>query len=511
MLSAQEAQRQLAGIARSDWSDARERALRRLPGSNAEIALAVIDHRYRRTNEALLVGIDRMKPRRRRKLFEALAPGLAEAVERGWMHQLDAPYQHALTRRPFRAPNNPDLGVERRAWWLAGISDLVWEYERTDLDWYAAWAPYLSRGSRALGRLLAAEIDGGAQGDAIYETLAASARGGHPIGAMGRHVVEGLLASSRPDGWELMERMLVAAQRQEGLRQVIVETVDEAHPEAFRRMIRLIVDERLTRFASVVRGFDVWFGTAFDVTQRATVDALLTTAARCLDDPKTQEEALTSGDAGTAFAALWTVALCDVATVAAPAVSMMASPEPGRRFAATHLVAQLRLPQFDALLLERLEDPDDRVAWRALTGLHGRGRPLTEPAFDRLESYLDRVPRKESLEPLLWEWAEATTDPDVVLELMLRQIETTDPMRLAPHTGRMGAAVRGRYARAVAQTRESTERRAVLLDLTSDRSQWVRQTVFEALASTRITEAEAPGLEALLTRKTASVDRKSVV
>jgi len=59
-----------------------------------------------------------------------------------------------------------------------------------------------------------------------------------------------------------MEKFLLAAQRQEGLRQVILETVDEAHPDAFRRMLRLILDNELLRFSATLRAMDVWFGSA---------------------------------------------------------------------------------------------------------------------------------------------------------------------------------------------------------------------------------------------------------
>ena len=34
------------------------------------------------------------------------------------------------------------------------------------------------------------------------------------------------------EGWEFTQRLLLAAQRQEGLRQSILESVDEAHPVA---------------------------------------------------------------------------------------------------------------------------------------------------------------------------------------------------------------------------------------------------------------------------------------
>src|SRR3712207_9483814 len=90
---------------------------------------------------------------------------------------------------------------------------------------------------------------------------------------MGRHVSAALLGSEREDGWELVERLLLAAQRQEGLRQAVLEGVDEAHPQAFRRMLALILEHGLTRFSATVRALDVWFGFAEGAGDRRRLDA----------------------------------------------------------------------------------------------------------------------------------------------------------------------------------------------------------------------------------------------
>src|SRR5690606_22325779 len=127
-------------------------------------------------------------------------------------------------------------------------------------EWFAAWAPHLNVAHPTapvpldLGPVLAAAIDrGGATGEAVFQTLIESGNGEHAVGGMGRHVIVGLLRSSRPDGWEYVEAMLLAAQRQEGLRQSILEAADEAHPDAFTRIIDLAVRENLIRFAATIR------------------------------------------------------------------------------------------------------------------------------------------------------------------------------------------------------------------------------------------------------------------
>ena len=46
--------------------------------------------------------------------------------------------------------------------------------------------------------------------------------------------------------------MLLAAQRQEGFRQSILESIDISLPDAFRHMLKVIIDNNLVRFSSTV-------------------------------------------------------------------------------------------------------------------------------------------------------------------------------------------------------------------------------------------------------------------
>jgi hypothetical protein len=115
-------------------------------------------------------------------------------------------------------------------------------------------------GADALGIVLAAALDDGPEGEDVFETLRRSAGNEHGTGALGRHVTRALLVCGRPDAWEFAEQLLLRDQPEGGLRQVILETLDEAHPEAFRRMLRLILHQDLLRFRGTARAVDVWFG-----------------------------------------------------------------------------------------------------------------------------------------------------------------------------------------------------------------------------------------------------------
>lgn len=146
---------------------------------------------------------------------------------------------------------------------------------------------------------------------AVLQILRDTASTQHPLARMGRHVLSALLSSTDPAAWALAEGLLLAAQRQEGLRQVILETVDEAGVEAFTRMLRLILREDLLRFAAVLRAACVWFGLNYDVSDLKAARGLLTRALAFLEDADAARAAVQSAAGTDAYLALtsgWTPA-----------------------------------------------------------------------------------------------------------------------------------------------------------------------------------------------------------
>jgi hypothetical protein len=251
--------------------------------------------RNQATIHQAFVALQALDPVWRRTVLTALLPGIAPHVEAVWSLLARLPYQKGYWRKGFQLRQAGTATIAARKDWLLRIINHRGSYRHKDVTWLAGWAPYLSDSylAQPLGVLFAAVIDaGGTEGEAVFEILTASARGEHPIGAMGRHVTTGLLVASRPDGWALVERPLLAAQREEGLRQVILETIDEAHPEAFRRMLRLILDQDLIRFSATIRAADVWLGFYLTVDDTRFVRESLAEVLDVLTDQEARQRAL---------------------------------------------------------------------------------------------------------------------------------------------------------------------------------------------------------------------------
>jgi len=254
--------------------------------------LKTIDYRERhKLRQPLIEPIDDLSPGDRLKLFLPFFCDLAPSVESTWQLLKQFPYQHSPQRKSFRAARDTRATRDLRLAWLDAMMRIAFRFKPEALkpEWLAAWATHIDtygHVQNAIARLLAAVMeDGGRPADEVFEILCQSIRNEHEIGGVGRHAIRALLMASRPEGWELVERTLIAAQRQEGLRQVILETVDEAHPTAYLRMLRLIRDQELARFSAVVRAVNVWFGLNWDSVSVKVVNTTIDRVIGFLEDP----------------------------------------------------------------------------------------------------------------------------------------------------------------------------------------------------------------------------------
>ena len=535
MLDQQQAEKQLEKFKVGNWRKLQGQRLERLPSKLCYAGRALLGiqpsgkrrldfEKLHRAQAAAAADLDAMTPAERGEVFAALFPKLAELIEAAWQLQMRMPYQWSSGwhRKGFRAPNRPEASRRSRGYWL---SDLIDRCEGFDQDavWLAAWAGRISAyyAADTIGILLAAAIDRGDDcGNKVFDILCQSASGQHPIGTMGRHVTRGLLCCSRPEAWDYMEKMLLAAQRQEGLRQAILETADEAHPEAFRRILRLILDENLVRFSSVVRAVDVWFGFGWDSVSTGVVRSAVERVLAYLEDPAVRQDAIAGDDAESVYLALWATAFEDAEQAIAPAATLLEHKSPDHRFAALKLLADLALPEAAAPALRALDDEDFRlvvftVGQVAASSGDEQGKwdqpemPVPRDVFERLEKVYQRFPkRKERLKPILWPWCAMVADRRVLAETLVKHLGPREPTRLIPYLSDMGGWARAYVAQRLAQgNRWDAATRATLLALVGDASSGVREEAIKAVARCKVTDAEARDLEKLLARKAGDLRR----
>jgi hypothetical protein len=459
----------------------------------------------------------------RLQLFQAFFPRLADDVEAAWQLLDRLPYQDNYDRVAFRAPCAAGITHQRRDQLLTSAVHYLTEYD-VDTVWLAEYAAYFGYGSDWLGYLFAGVIDRGDEiGDKVFDILIESANGTHPIGATGRHVFRALLCASRPDGWEFCEKYLLAAQRNEGLRQVVLESIDEAHPEAFRRMLRLIIEHDLARFSATVRAVDVWFGFGFEAGNVKPLYKLLSSVLGCLEEPETRQQALNGSIGKEIYLALWTAGFENVLDGIELAKPLLSRPEPEVRFAAAYFLSKTGICAGIRLLLPLLDDPDLRIAALVVPHIRSTSHSDDDPdvigcdgdeTFDVLERNLPRFPKTaQELTSPLWDWHKIGVERSDLADLMPQHLGSRPVTRLKPYLPDMDSWRRRTVCDLLAERNAkdwTPDEREMVFGFLKDASSDVRAQAFKALDKTNIEGAEMQAVEGLLTRKSSDVRQGAI-
>jgi hypothetical protein len=524
MLTTDEARKQLAGLADPQGVAEAEARVARLPAELSQMGRSLLkgeEPLLDRTPEkyaerlALRRQMDELSDHERQKLFEALMPPIARHVDASWNLQKTGPYQTGFYRRAFRAPHHPETSLAARFDWLTGLLRTVLPY-RYDLDFLTEWAPHMQYGSPVrVGQLLAAVLDGGGtEAERTFGALMSTVRGEHPVAVMGRHITTALLCCSRPDAWEAIEKLLLAAQRQEGLRQVVLETIDFAHPAAFMRMLRLIERENLVRFAAVARAIAVWFGFQTDSGGAKWMNTALAELLENLESEPIRMERLQASDGQRVYLALWSMAFFDAQSAVEAAVSAATRAEFEPRYAAVRLLGQLAIRETREPIKGAMRDQDLRVALAAAGAIPFRSRidtTLDNSLFDAFAELAVRMPKEKDLSWAIWEWNKVYAKQSDIARRLTGYRGERPWAQVAQYLPLMDANGRHEFAHALAaKTKKSgagPDERRIALDLLGDPSVSVRSQAIAVLQSGKASSEEAIAVEPLLARKATDLRR----
>lgn len=494
MLSAEEAQRALAERREQVAARGRRARVASMLGRAAGALPASA------SDATASVGrLEALGRRGRRAAFAGVLPGLGGELAAVFEDAGRLPYQQGWARRPFRAPTRPAL-ARARVLDLArhALPDLA--AHAADPAWLARWAGHLPGvAPHAAGWLLAAAVDAG--GEEVFSLLLASIDGTDEVATMGRHVPIALLSAGRAEGWERIEALLLSAQREEGLRQSILEVVDEAHPEALRRMLAVLLEHDLSRFASVARAVSVWLGLEVAAGERARIEDLARRALTFLEDAGAADV----DDPLDVYVALWARATSDVHAAIARAGAVLDAGDAECRYSAVAFLAQTGVDEATPVLLRALDDEDLRVAAAAIAPLRGLQVPAS---YDVIERLLARVPKRTlELAPTVLHGELAPLEREDVAELLLRHHDPPDLDRVLPHRAALSASGRRWVIQMLPGEPLTDTRRAVLLEALGDASAEVRERAVHAAGRMTLADEEALALEPLLRRKPGDLRR----
>ncbi|MEY8759455.1 DUF4132 domain-containing protein [Chryseobacterium tongliaoense] len=241
----------------------------------------------------------------------------AELVKHAWNKMSYKMYQSGYYRRSFRAPHHQwyvflnQINLIRSLLELSSIYSYSngYEYYDLSLEEQIIYDHAVTNNSSQF-YIWSAAIDAG--NTAIYQLIEDIIFNKHTEGKVSRNIIKALLNSERQQCWELVEKLLLAAQRQEGLRQTVLEALDETSIGALKYMTHVIMEHKLTRFSSVVRSIDTWTGLGWEGEKESVVKNIVSLADIYFSNPEQIPVAIRSKNNNEVYMALWVQGVWDV-------------------------------------------------------------------------------------------------------------------------------------------------------------------------------------------------------
>lgn len=165
--------------------------------------------------------------------------------------------------------------------------------------------------------------------------------------------------------YELMEKLLLAARLQEGLRQAVCENMDYGTMDAFNYIYKVILDNDLMRFSSVQRAVEMFTGLVsgeekggdrINKKQSALIYQYLT-------DPSALEKAFSSNDHMEIYLGLWAIGTASIEDACKKALELVYEGNREQKLTAAFFLKSFSNNAQDSLkILSKFSDETDLVA-----------------------------------------------------------------------------------------------------------------------------------------------------
>lgn len=452
---------------------------------------------------------------------------IAPLVKKAWDMVPHLMYQTGYYRRSFRSSNAKDLYFSRQ---LNLVISLIHQTNyNLSLEEYIQYSNSIHETD--FSYLYAAAID--LEDTSIKQLLLDTIYGRHEIARPSRTLIKGMLLSSNEECWTAVEKLLLSAQRQEGLRQTILESLDETSLGAMKHIIAVIIEHKLSRFSSVVRAVDTWAGFGWEAEKETTVRRFLTFAHHFLTHPEDIEKAIYSKDNAEVYMALWAQGVIDVEQCY-PLLDEVIQGNQEKILLALYFVSQVGLPSFSLKYSKHfIEDADMIVRCQAAnllnnpSTIYAMSQKEKEELFSVVEAQVDDLPAKKTLsKPLVFSWLVFRYEKEMIQDLMISLLDLNkeeDIDKITPHFEELGVnhrekitnSILGKYSYYQYQKDEkraplSKKHRDFAFSILKDRSESIKITAMRALDDVELNQEEIEVFEGLLVRKSADFRKQTI-
>ena len=353
---------------------------------------------------------------------------IAPYVQRVWDSLLAYPYQRWWGRRPFRSENPADYTEVQLSkmctlhhYYSSGVGVLP-------IAEQFQYVVYNEYNVEAFFALLLDE-----KPDAYYELFKDIFSSEHEIGGVCPVLIKAALITQDTRYRTLVEQLLLAAQLQEGLRQMILESLDETSLASLQHFIGVILGHNLTRFSSVVRAVDVWFGFGWEAPQQSVIKRTLELSQTFLSDRVAAEKAVNSKDNIERYVSLWAVGVRSVQQALDLAVKAIQDPQTSHegRIVTLYFVQQTQITYTDIATYAEAHfgEAADLDYWLLQNLPKGSPSPVL---FDRMQTVAKTLPKEgKHFEGVGFRWLSFTLKPQDIYRFLIGEANEAQQERLA--------------------------------------------------------------------------------
>ena len=453
---------------------------------------------------------------------------IAPYVQRVWDSLLAYPYQRWWGRRPFRSENPADYTEVQLSkmctlhhYYSSGVGVLP-------IAEQFQYVVYNEYNVEAFFALLLDE-----KPDAYYELFKDIFSSEHEIGGVCPVLIKAALITQDTRYRTLVEQLLLAAQLQEGLRQMILESLDETSLASLQHFIGVILGHNLIRFSSVVRAVDVWFGFGWEAPQQSVIKRTLELSQIFLSDRVAAEKALNSKDNIERYVALWAVGVRSVQQALDLAVKAIQDPQTSHegRIVTLYFVQQTQITYTDIATYAEAHfgEASDLDYWLLQNLPKGSPSPAL---FDRMQAVAKTLPKEgKHFEGVGFRWLSFTLKPQDIYRFLIGEANEAQQERLAAELSEIPVEERqnllqnvypvlgrGRYYyESEAEKKKKPEKypadswqRALVRTALNDKAAMVAGIAFDIFKKIPLVHEDILAIEQVLSRKNKEQRKESV-
>ncbi len=456
----------------------------------------------------------------------------AEIIKNVWGRASLYPYSYGYYRKPFRSVKNTRLYLSHN---LELLQEMVYSnaFGEYDLETELRKKREYYMFSRLTAEVLAYELDSG--NEKVLNIARDIVYGDNQNGIVSRELIYGLLMSRNLEAHKIIGDLLIAAKLQEGLRQAVVESMDEGSREGYLYILKLILDNDLMRFSSVARALNTSTGLLLPPEKPAVLKKCYEIAWDCLNDKNKLVEYSQSSDNLKIYMSLWAAAFDEITDVEQMIKMHTDSEYKYRRLTAMYFLSNSFFPELQNEISIKMLSSDDfeTCAWcikNLFSGCALNSYTLSKPEnstipssstqreiYELLKSLLNRLTKKETtFNESVFNWCEIKlTVSDVIEKMVLcASISEDDTNELIDEIldfkDKMSVDTREGLISHFISKPKTTKQKTYLVEALGDKSSSVRNTANNAIKRLDLSESDFLIIEEFLQYKSADLRKNCI-